>query len=191
MLREDSNHNSPLQSSLSILEESTTHNSSSFFTTSRYLIRCSLSHSFNCVKRDSIPFTSNPFFTLAINTISSVFRLRALNSSNHSLWINPSVSFIPFLPLLQQLIVPYASSVTHNHFNRNNYLNCQQTTATTKPPSTSYRSSPPPSRGTDPPSPTDSADCRTPSPPPSPSRKSGPRPSPCSVDARWSDTCTG
>ena len=104
-------HHSPLQSTLSTLEGITTHNSSSFFTTSIYLTRCSLSHSFNCGKRDSILFTSNPFFTLAINTISFVVRLRALYSSNHSLCFIPSVCFKPFIFLLQQLIIPYPNHI--------------------------------------------------------------------------------
>ena len=116
IVKESSNHNSPLQSILSTLEGITTHNSLSFFTISRYLMRCSSLHSFNCGKRDSIPFTSNPFLTLAINTISFVFRLRALYSSNHSLCFSHSVCFIPFILLLQQLIIINHNQIAHYGF---------------------------------------------------------------------------
>ena len=79
-------------------------------------MRCSSLHSFNCGKRDSIPFTSNPFLTLAINTISFVFRLRALYSSNHSLCFSHSVCFIPFPLLLQQLIIINHNKIAHYCF---------------------------------------------------------------------------
>ena len=46
------------------------------------------------------------FFTLAINTISSVFRLRALYSSNH---------FLCFIALILVHTLPSASPTTHNH----------------------------------------------------------------------------
>ena len=84
-MRENSNHNPPSQSILSTLQGITTHNSLILFTMSIYLTRCSLLHFSNWGRRNSIPLTSNPFFTLAINTISLVFRLHALYSSNHSL----------------------------------------------------------------------------------------------------------
>ena len=81
-----------------------------------------------CVKRDSIPFISNPFFILAINTISFVFRLRALYSSNHSLWFIPSVCFTPFPLLLQQLIITYLSQIAHYCFTGECILILQHTT---------------------------------------------------------------
>ena len=90
-----------------------THNSLFFFIASTYFTRYWHSHSFNCEKCNSILSSCHPFFTFSNKMVSLLFWIRALNQSKKSLYLTWSVTSLPFIQLLYQLIIPDHTQITH------------------------------------------------------------------------------